>query len=481
MKSKIFLILAGPLLAYVTHAADSAIILKAKGGQTVEIKPALAQQSDLLHDMLNAPEFMELHNQKDEDGNCVLEFKEVEVALPKLPALLKFAQKYPIKFPEKPTLQERKTYQDDITKIVAEFKKFKELYFGKMPYTEIFKIAQFFDIPVIKQTLGQLRLSPALDLKALEQHAYVSSSSKLPINSEFQDWVALQLERRKDLDKKRYFAGEIEPNEEIPYFKGVSIQDYIDHGKTENLLSRRHGNMLWLYNMALCSLEGLEKLLELVGHPIKILDLSNNRLTTIPSDVPGCEMVKVLLLNKNKINVFPNKISGWSNLQEIELSGNKIEVIPEEIVGLENIRSLILSCNEIKEIPTSIKGLNSLTAFFAIGKNKITSIPMDLHGLERLRSLDLTENQIKEIPSNINGLDSLINLSLEFNKITDVPEDIPGLPSLQHLRLWGNPVLSAPHDAVTVKRKLRSLQESVSKRQKKEVAFSNVFDAQFCS
>lgn len=392
MRQTLFLTLAWALSAYATHAANNAIILKAKDGQTIIIGYELVKKSGLLEDMQRSG-MLELQP-KDDIGRPTMEFAEFDInQLGVALDLLTFAQLYPIQFPQKPTLQDRKVYQNRIEQIVNEFKK---LYSDARLYSKIFEVADFFDISVIKEIMGQIALSPDLDLKMLEGNQYPSFGS-----ASFQDAIALQMKRRMDLEKERYFVRETLNQ----YFKGISIQDMIDHGEAINY---RDGH-LDLTALALNSLEGLDKLAKMLG-PITSINLSNTWLRIIPDNTYGVDTVRTLRLRGNDIRVFPNRFVGWDTLQELDLSSNQIEVIPAYIMGLPNLKTLDLGFNKIKKIPF-------------------------IRDLPKLTRLNLSYNKIKSIPNDIPWFDALELLELNGNNIEDVPEDITGLPSLKALQL----------------------------------------------
>ncbi len=456
MNLKLCITLVWALPACIIFAADNAIVLKANNGQTVTIEHELAKQSDLLKDM-HTSGLMGLHNQRDKAENPVMQFEDFNInQLRKMPELLKFAQEHPIAFPTNPTLQERKTYQKNITQIVAEFNK---LYLGKGPYTDIFKIAQFFDIPVIIQALGQMKISPNLNLKALERHEYVSSSDKLPIDPEFLDWVRCQLERRMDLEKERYFAGEIGPRDKVDYFKGVSIRDQLAHGKQPTAFNGTLDLMGWNLN----SLDGLKEAFDLVNTPIHSINLNHNRLITIPNNSYDIKGVKYISLYGNEIKI-PDKIEGWDDLDNLYLVRNKIEVLPNNITGLERLKILNLMGNKLTDIPatTGLDSLEDLNLSF----NKLTTISKNIALFKSLKRLNLNDNQITEIPSNITLPDHLEEISLKGNKIREIPEDIQG-GSLKKLDLWINPIIqldAARNLTGASKRKIETLEQNLSSK-----------------
>ncbi len=438
MKSKLFLIITA--LASIAYAADNAVpfekpllileapLFKAEDGTEFPIRVAIGADLILQSEMLKEMEqcgFMGLHNQRDEVGNPVLSFKELTAnQLSMLPSLLKFEQQNTIELPECPNLYHyRKAHQKRIDEII-------ELFTQKYPddsqYAKIFEMAEFFGIPLVKQVMGQLMLSPELDLKMLEENKYPYYIPSV------QNSIAIQLRGRMALAKEQYFA---EGDTRDPYFKGVSVQDYIDHGRELRIKDKK----LKLEGHRLNSLEGLQTILDRYKR-IRNINLKNNMFKVVPDNIFGGKITE-LNLSENRIKALPHEFIGWNNLDFLDLSSNEIEIIPSDIKGLEKLTWLYLD------------------------KNKIRSVPDNIKGLEQLRMLLLMKNKIKTIPNNISGLEKLMLLELAENKIEDIPDTIKGLKALGVLGLAGNPVVqyaATKNLNKSVKAKIERLRQSLS-------------------
>ncbi len=450
---KLVLTLGWVLAACIIHAAENAIVLKANDGQVVKIEPELAQQSETLKEMYQAGLL-----QKDKAGNAVFDIASFNVKqLRILYELLRFAQQHSLEFPENPTLQDRLTYQEKIEQM-AEL--FKQRYSNKLQYPQIYEIAKFFDIASVVQVIGQLMISPELDISMLEEHKYpLFNKIYTPA---FQDDIVYQLKKRMDLAKEQYFANGMTQDH---YFKGVSIQDLIDHNRIpleeENFFrdTSRPIDTMSFINSQINSLVGIENIpnihdileLNLNQNLIKNLPeylklpnlrklyLAKNMIKSIPENIVGLEQLEWLDLSNNEIRTIPVNIIGLNNLQRLGLRNNAIKDIPVKITGLEKLQSLYLDNNQIQEIPSHITGLNNLRGL-SLPKNKIKNIPGNSVGLEQLEWLDLSSNQIQEIPGHIAGLSNLKHLDLDKNMIQRLPKKIEGLPNLQFLYLNNNQI-----------------------------------------
>lgn len=414
MRAKLFLIIT--FLASISYAADNAApfkkpllmilevpLFKTEHGTEfpirVEIGVELILRSKMLKDMWQSG-LLKLHNQRDEAGNPVLSFKNITAnQLVMLPDLLKFEQTNTvIGLPEHPNLAHCKAYQKRVELIA---KRFEQKYPDDSQYEKICEIAAFFDISSVTQAIGQLMLSSKWDLKMLEENKYPYYTPLL------QNCIAIQFKRRIALAKEQYFT---DGNIHDPYFKGLSVKDYIDHGREPQISDGK----LNLDRRRLNSLEGLERILAQAGH------------------------VREITLRDNIFEVIPDNRYGETDIEILDLSDNEIKAIPDEFIGWNNLKTLDVS------------------------HNKIETLPSNISGVEKLKNLDLFRNKIRTIPHNMMGLKNLEVLGLSLNEIDAIPDDIDGLENLEILFLGGNPV-------VRCDKKVEQLQQNLSKRSPKAI------------
>ena len=77
---------------------------------------------------------------------------------------------------------------------------------------------------------------------------------------------------------------------------------------------------------------------------IKMLDLAQNKLTTLPAKMNRLHKLEVLTLYGNQLTELPYWIGELSSLKEIWLSGNPITALPRE---LEDCHQLVkIECNK---------------------------------------------------------------------------------------------------------------------------------------
>ncbi|KAL0348087.1 UNVERIFIED_CONTAM: putative LRR receptor-like serine/threonine-protein kinase [Sesamum angustifolium] len=158
-----------------------------------------------------------------------------------------------------------------------------------------------------------------------------------------------------------------------------------------------------------------------VGKLIKLetLDLSNNRITGLPSDFWSLGSLKKLNLSHNQITgSLSSNMGNFGRLESLDLSFNNFSgSIPEAISSLSSLQVLNLSHN----------GLESV-------------IPMGIAQCRSLVSVDLSENSLNgSLPNGFGAaLSQLKFLSLSGNEIVGRASDFTGMKSISYLNISGN-------------------------------------------
>ena len=154
-----------------------------------------------------------------------------------------------------------------------------------------------------------------------------------------------------------------------------------------------------------------------VTNSLVILDLSNTKLVTLPPKISTLINLVELDISFNAITRL-NKLSKLINLYKLEASGNNITSITP-LYSLKKLGSLNVSNNKIVDIIklSDLKNLEILNLSF----NEIETVPSKLLKLKNLIKLDLSHNKLKSMPR-VNVLKStLIQLNLSHNNITTLP------------------------------------------------------------
>ncbi|MCX6232133.1 MAG: leucine-rich repeat domain-containing protein [Bacteroidetes bacterium] len=130
---------------------------------------------------------------------------------------------------------------------------------------------------------------------------------------------------------------------------------------------------------------------EAMKHPEKVyrLDLSKQKLQTIPKGVFTLYNLQELILAKNKLHEIPQEIGNLTNLQKLDVSRNELTELPSSIGNLTNLVELIANQNEIYKLPPEIGNLINME-YLDLWSNEIDSFPKEIANLkDTLKKLDL--------------------------------------------------------------------------------------------
>ena len=165
---------------------------------------------------------------------------------------------------------------------------------------------------------------------------------------------------------------------------------------------------------------------------LKVLDMSYNRLVTLPSrSLVNLHQLEELHLQGNAlVNVDDNSLAGLGSLRLVNLAGNQLTSLPPGLFSSSTAAGANLA-----ELYVSANGLTVLA-------------PGLFRGLSQLLVLDLSENQLTASSfgaTTLSGLPRLAVLSLHNNRIARLDAGLfSDLNNLQILRLDGNMLESLP-------------------------------------
>ncbi len=166
--------------------------------------------------------------------------------------------------------------------------------------------------------------------------------------------------------------------------------------------------------------EGLEsfpgQLFELTD-TLEYLDLSSNKLTTLPDDFSKFKKLKVFFASDNCFTVFPSILGKCDNLQIIGFKANMIAHIPNDAFHV-NLRWLILTNNQISSLPVSIGECSKLEKLMLAG-NRLAALPTELANCSSLALLRIAANNLNMLPEWLVAMPGLAWLAFSGNNIVD--------------------------------------------------------------
>ena len=130
-------------------------------------------------------------------------------------------------------------------------------------------------------------------------------------------------------------------------------------------------------------------------NPLEVfrLDLSKQKLKSLPDAIFQFPNLQELILDKNKLTALPSELGQLVNLQILKASQNEIDTIPAALLELKNLRILDLGDNLIEKIPNDIDHLVALESLI-LWDNPIVQYPASMGDMASLKFLDLLHNQI---------------------------------------------------------------------------------------
>jgi Leucine-rich repeat (LRR) protein len=152
------------------------------------------------------------------------------------------------------------------------------------------------------------------------------------------------------------------------------------------------------------------------------LNLSNNNITVITSNIGRLKHLETLILSNNEIETLPEEFGELEKLQDLFLHANNISIFPEEICKIKSLEILYLSNNKIKEISTSIQNLQNLENFY-MNDNELTYITNNIILCRKILIFEFHNNQIyyksPQINRFLNRIDKMNTYLFLYNNQID--------------------------------------------------------------
>ncbi|XP_062411251.1 E3 ubiquitin-protein ligase LRSAM1 [Sardina pilchardus] len=154
-----------------------------------------------------------------------------------------------------------------------------------------------------------------------------------------------------------------------------------------------------------------------------VLDISSCELSEVPSSaISICKVLqkKAFILSDNELkSLIPKGCSVISlfTLKVLDIHNNKLTSLPDDIGQLTSLQVLNVENNHIKGLPQSIGDLCSLKTLNLKG-NCLQELPAVVGHMRSLKTLDFSENNIRELPKDLAHARFLENLTLDTSLMT---------------------------------------------------------------
>ena len=154
------------------------------------------------------------------------------------------------------------------------------------------------------------------------------------------------------------------------------------------------------------------------------------------------ELVLSLDLSDQHLGSLPSDVFRFTNLRELRVRNDDLNSLPPEIASLTHLRLLDMSGNPITLLPERFAELGELEELY-LNNDKSLALERDLGILARLphlRILHLENDGLSTLPANIGDMRWLEELYLNDNDLNSVPAGILRLENLEFLDMHANPI-----------------------------------------
>ncbi|XP_074968517.1 E3 ubiquitin-protein ligase LRSAM1 isoform X2 [Phalacrocorax aristotelis] len=93
---------------------------------------------------------------------------------------------------------------------------------------------------------------------------------------------------------------------------------------------------------------------------VKVLDLHDNQLASLPDNIGQLTSLQVLNLERNLLKCLPQSIGDLAQLQMLNVKGNRLKELPATVSGLRSLRTLDISENMLQELPRVLAHVRTL-------------------------------------------------------------------------------------------------------------------------
>ncbi|NXG47782.1 LRSM1 ligase, partial [Psilopogon haemacephalus] len=93
---------------------------------------------------------------------------------------------------------------------------------------------------------------------------------------------------------------------------------------------------------------------------LKVLDLHDNQLASLPADIGQLASLQVLNLERNLLTSLPPSIGDLAQLQLLNVKGNMLKELPDTVSGWSSLHTLNLSGNAVRTLPRRLAQLRTL-------------------------------------------------------------------------------------------------------------------------
>ncbi len=153
---------------------------------------------------------------------------------------------------------------------------------------------------------------------------------------------------------------------------------------------------------------------------LEILNLSGNRLTHLPEDLPRLHRLRVIFCSDNLFETLPEVLGACPALSMVGFKANRIRRVPAQSLP-PALRWLILTDNAVEELPAELGRCSQLQKLMLAG-NHLSALPLEMAGCTGLELLRIAANRFTDLPDWLLTLPRLSWLAYGGNPFSDLSE-----------------------------------------------------------
>lgn len=155
---------------------------------------------------------------------------------------------------------------------------------------------------------------------------------------------------------------------------------------------------------------------------LEVLNLSGNRLTRLPDDLPQLYKLKVIFCSENPFSELPEVLGACPALEMVGFKACQIQNVTDAALPAR-LRWLILTDNRLHQLPVTLGQRPRLQKLMLSG-NHLSSLPESLANAHNLELLRLAANRLQTLPDWLGELPRLAWLAFSGNPCSPFPSTV---------------------------------------------------------
>ena len=185
-----------------------------------------------------------------------------------------------------------------------------------------------------------------------------------------------------------------------------------------------------------------------VGSKLRVLHLSNNQITKLPSSIRHLTLVEDIRLANNELEELPEEIGSCTKLVRLDLNHNNLKSLPASIGMLTSMSRLNVSHNDIADrLPKTLENCVELRELLASNNPRLRHVLDTFQFVTKLEWLDVSCCAIESLDSSIGTLGSMQVCKLNDNQMSAVTPALGQLDrngTMIRMDLNGNDIDTVP-------------------------------------